>query len=657
MSALPIDLSTLRREDRSFFVHISENQPICHGRRAGWYRYDEILIERGFTPQVAALAVRAATNHCEGPCVWIDWLDPMFLNCHSVFEEVVAVPPIHMTQKHETVKGAFDALKPFPYDATAWLPQRSRVMRMLIEILNQDKALQSALVSSHPWPLAAVIARNVQVVDERSKVSDHFWGIDIHSGGGENTMGRLLQEYRDHLVATSYGSSNQSVDRSVSTSAVTLSTTGTRLSSTNTASQQQRCIVRISPTDARLITTGLSCVIVIDTSGSMKPHMELLRQLLRHLLTGDVLGPTDEITFVQFASDARTAEEADRRAGLGGPLTAEKRDALVAFVDGLEAAGVTNLSAGVLRGLEQLNKARVTNTKCLCILTDGTPFGDPLLEESGAYSQALLRKAQEIAAVGSTNVFPIGFQRNIDSAPLSALASCYNGEFEYVLTIEEAKSKCEEILHQMKCIVTRNLTLRAEVSPAGVVTEVNTSCETRTNNATTFEAFIVDQYSGETPRDVAFTLVSPVQQAVSVAYTLSFTDVRDSTRQTLALTVTLPDGQPHLRPSDMYYDAVNGLRYMEAVNTVKRMIDDETPAAAALIGRGRRPHATRNTCQPQATWSKILELKLALGFLRFSPVRNTTLEIKLLKNIEALEQSPEEGAHVNRGLHATRGGR
>ena len=112
-------------------------------------------------------------------------------------------------------------------------------------------------------------------------------------------------------------------------------------------------------------------------------------------------------------------------------------------------------------------------------------------------------------------------------------------------------------------------------------------------------------------------------------------------------------------PSVVYYDAINGLRYMRAVNTVKRMIDDETPPIAALVGRGRRPYTTRNTDQPRATstWSKVLELKLALGYLRSSPVRDTTLETKLLKNIQALESSPKEGAHVNRSLNATRGGR
>ena len=201
MSALPVDISTLGTlGTRSFLIHISENQPLLRGTKSGWYHYDDILMERGFTPQIATQAVRAAPNRCGGPCVWIDWMDPMWLNCRSVFEEV-AVPPIHVTQKHRTVKEAFDSFKPTPYVEAAWLPQRCRVMRMLVEILNQDAALQFALLSSHPWPLAAVIARHSPDVDQRSSLSDHFWGISVDSGGGENTMGKLL-EYRGLLVAT-----------------------------------------------------------------------------------------------------------------------------------------------------------------------------------------------------------------------------------------------------------------------------------------------------------------------------------------------------------------------------------------------------------------------------------------------------------------------
>lgn len=38
------------------------------------------------------------------------------------------------------------------------------------------------------------------MIDQRSKDSDEFWGINIHGGEGDNNMGRLLQDYRDHVV-------------------------------------------------------------------------------------------------------------------------------------------------------------------------------------------------------------------------------------------------------------------------------------------------------------------------------------------------------------------------------------------------------------------------------------------------------------------------
>ena len=126
-----------RLRPRWFVVHVTH----LH-RPAGWYWYDEILQDRGFSALVARQAVEAATSVCGGPCVWFDWLDPMFLNCHTVFDVVDSVPPIHLTQMYDTVQQAFDALKPSPYNDNQWIPQRSRVMRMLLEhVLNQSDAL------------------------------------------------------------------------------------------------------------------------------------------------------------------------------------------------------------------------------------------------------------------------------------------------------------------------------------------------------------------------------------------------------------------------------------------------------------------------------------------------------------------------------------
>ena len=309
-------------------------------------------------------------------------------------------------------------------------------------------------------------------------------------------------------------------------------------------------------------TTDVLCVFVIDTSGSMHTQMPTVRQMLRHRLTADILDCEDEIALVQFATNAHAADEANENAGLG-PLTAERQKALLAFVNGLNAGGNTNLSTGVIVGLERLKHARPGNTRCLCILTDGRPYADLLLEVSGPYSQALLGKVQAKAPVGSVNVFPIGFQSDIHLASLSDLAAKYNSVFECVVTIYEAKRKCEDILGRMKFIVTRDLTLRAEVSE-GTITDNTTSCELHSSGETHFEVFIVDQDSDETPRDVSFTLV-PLTSIAVVAYTLSFMDVpQGSSKRTLTSTVTLPHPQLQLMHSEVYHDAVNRLHYIKA---------------------------------------------------------------------------------------------
>ena len=649
-SLLPVEPSRL--DGASLLVHISEGQAI--GTGAGWYHYSDILTLKGFTPRVSQCAVSASTKLCGGTCVWMDWLDPMWLNHGAVFCEVFAPPVIKLGPAGvcTTVQGALDALKPNPYIDTAWLPQRERVMRMLIEyVLNGNKVLQSELLKSHPWPLAAVIARMVPVTDERSKASDEFWGINIHSGKGENTMGRLLQDYRDQLIAMGQAV-HRAVPGCVEAAAVKLLTTEATVTT-----DQQRCVVRISPGSMQHATAGVSVCLVVDTSGSMHPYLQTVKLMLRHLLTSDdILSGGDEITIVQFATDARAVDEGN--ATLGSFVDTARQNALLDFVNGLHADGYTNLSTGVIMGLEQLKKATEGNTRCLFILTDGQPHADPLLAASEPYSMALLRKVKETVDGSTVNVFPIGFQRDVDSAPLSNLAADYNGTFEYVLTIDEANSKCEHIIRRMKSIVTRNLTLQAR-AVGGKISDIATSCELHTSSEDTLCVSIADQYCGETPRDVLFTLTPHTgEEEVSITYTLGFEDVAQKNTQTLHATVTVPHAQLRLLPSEVFLDAVNGLRYIETMQTVKRMIDvgDEIPAAA-LPGRRRGMPILSCPHTESPGWSKCIELELVLGYLRCSPVCTKSLQANVLRSLTALKETPLEGVHVTRSLGSMRGGR
>ena len=93
-SLLPVEPSRLH--GASLLVHISEGQAIDHTGGAGWYHYSDILALKGFTPRVSQCAVSASTKLCGGTCVWMDWLDPMWLNHSAVFHEVVAPPVIKL---------------------------------------------------------------------------------------------------------------------------------------------------------------------------------------------------------------------------------------------------------------------------------------------------------------------------------------------------------------------------------------------------------------------------------------------------------------------------------------------------------------------------------------------------------------------------------
>jgi Ca-activated chloride channel family protein len=108
------------------------------------------------------------------------------------------------------------------------------------------------------------------------------------------------------------------------------------------------------------ITTGVDYCFVLDTSGSMAPHLHTIADGVTRSLAH--LDPKDRFRIVIFNNSARELTDGWRSAT---PQEVEEARARIA---GLTSDGGTDLHAGLSRGLETLSDERATN---VILITDG----------------------------------------------------------------------------------------------------------------------------------------------------------------------------------------------------------------------------------------------------------------------------------------------
>jgi VWFA-related protein len=101
----------------------------------------------------------------------------------------------------------------------------------------------------------------------------------------------------------------------------------------------------------------VSLAIVVDSSGSMKPKMDAVRQTLTDLING--LNACDEITLIAFEKYPRVLQ----------PLTTN-HDLVKQKFDGLKANGTTTMYDALNQTLKNLDRAHYPN-RAILLITDG----------------------------------------------------------------------------------------------------------------------------------------------------------------------------------------------------------------------------------------------------------------------------------------------
>ncbi len=178
-------------------------------------------------------------------------------------------------------------------------------------------------------------------------------------------------------------------------------------------------------------------VFVVDRSGSMTEGGKMDQAKKAVAWCVDRLNAQDRFGIVDFATDWNALDDNALLAA-----TPENKARAKRYIERIEAAGGTNIEAGLDEGLKLLHGAE-GQTPMLFFLTDGVPTigqTDP---------GALLRKAAEANATLRARVFSFGVGSDVNTLLLDKLADAGRGARDYVAPNEDIEAKVSSLYQKV----------------------------------------------------------------------------------------------------------------------------------------------------------------------------------------------------------------
>jgi Mg-chelatase subunit ChlD len=261
-------------------------------------------------------------------------------------------------------------------------------------------------------------------------------------------------------------------------------------------------------------------VCVIDKSGSMKGEkIELMKKTLLFMV--EQLNGMDRISLVLFDSSVDTAL----------PLTAMDQDGkkkAKKIIQEVRVGTCTNLSGGLLEGLDVMKRRETTNeVSSLLLFTDG--LANEGLKKSSGIVTAARKKIEDIGK--TISVFTFGFGADHDANMLRSISEIGNGLYYFLETTDAIPSTFSDCLGGLTSVSAQNIKLRIQTLENGV--EIGTIHSTYNKKEmdpkNNIELFIGDIYIEES-KNIVFTIKlpqvpSPIQSQGLLRATLNYFDV------------------------------------------------------------------------------------------------------------------------------------
>ncbi|MEQ1917646.1 MAG: VIT domain-containing protein [Elusimicrobiota bacterium] len=178
-------------------------------------------------------------------------------------------------------------------------------------------------------------------------------------------------------------------------------------------------------------------VFVVDRSGSMTEGGKIDQAKKALTWCVDRLNPQDRFGVVDFATDWNALEDGALLAATPENTARAKR-----YFERIEAAGGTNIEAGLDQRLKLLNTAGAI-TPMLFFMTDGVPTigqTDP---------GALLRKAAQDNTALRARIFSFGVGSDVNTLLLDKLAEAGRGARDYVAPNEDIEAKVSALYQKV----------------------------------------------------------------------------------------------------------------------------------------------------------------------------------------------------------------
>lgn len=190
-------------------------------------------------------------------------------------------------------------------------------------------------------------------------------------------------------------------------------------------------------------------VFVVDRSGSMQDggKMEQARKALQYCVSR--LNPQDRFGIVDFATDWNALSETLQ------PASEEQKARAKRYIERMEAAGGTNIEAGLTEGMRLLPRTD-GRVPMLFFLTDGVPtVGQTDVGQ-------LLKKASEGNAALRARLFSFGVGSDVNTLLLDKLAEGGRGARDYVAPGEDIEVKVGALYQKVSKPVLTDVKLEWE---------------------------------------------------------------------------------------------------------------------------------------------------------------------------------------------------
>jgi len=259
----------------------------------------------------------------------------------------------------------------------------------------------------------------------------------------------------------------------------------------------------------------IEVVAVVDVSGSMSgENLSLVRSTLQFL--SHQLQSTDKFSLVSYDSNVKVLLPLTL-------MTKSTKESLTKYIDSLKEGSNTNLSGGLLKGLDQFSAERPPNTVATVLLmTDG------LANEGITKTDEILKLVREIRK-NQITVSSFGIGADFDEQLMTSIAEHGSGDYYF---LDESKDIEDSVSKAMKGF-TSLLGIDAKLKIVGKHGSIVKRAYGHTTNELMDGLTIGDLRYGDISKILIEMEVYPQQNHEILSYEFSYIPIGESTRRTI----------------------------------------------------------------------------------------------------------------------------